>query len=178
MKNWIKTSIAAVVIATGAMGSSATLAWGGGCGYDGPGGKAGWHRMAPEQMKERMTQRSEQHLARLELALALTAEQKPAWESFKGTMKQGTDTTIAEMERRHDAKAPKTAIERLQLMEEMSKLRQARLMEAREAVEAFYPQLSDAQKAVFDAEFRHHMRMEGRGMGRGDGPRGGMGPRG
>ena len=178
MKNWIKTSLAAAVIATGAMGSSATLAWGGGCGYDGPGGKAGWHRMAPEQMKERMTQRNEQHLARVELALALTAAQKPAWESFKGTMKQGTDRMIAEMEKRRDANAPKTAIERLQLMEEMSKLRQARLIEARAAVEAFYPQLSEAQKTVFDAEFRQYGRMGGRGMGRGDGPRGGMGPHG
>jgi hypothetical protein len=176
MKTWIKTSIAAAVMATAALGSSATLAWGGGCGYDGPGGKAGWQRMAREQMKERMTQRTEQHLARLELALALTAEQKPAWEKFKGTMKQGADTMIAEMEKRRDADAPKTAIGRLQLMEEMSKLHQARLVEAREAVEAFYPQLSDAQKTVFDAEFRHHGRMGGRGMGRGDGPRGGMGP--
>ena len=46
MKSWIKTSIAAAVIATGAIGSTAALAWGGHC--DGPrGGKSGWSQMAP-----------------------------------------------------------------------------------------------------------------------------------
>ncbi len=50
MKNWMKTSIAAAIIATGAIGSTAALAWGGHC--DGPrGGKAGWSQMAPEQMQ-------------------------------------------------------------------------------------------------------------------------------
>lgn len=178
MNTWIKTSIAAAFVATGALGSSAALAWGGGCTHDAPGGRAGWHRMAPEQMTERMSQRAEQHLARLELALALTAEQKPAWEAFKGTMKQGAESMVAEMEKRRDTGAPKTAVERLQLMEEMNRLHQARLAETRKAVEAFYPQLIEAQKTVFDAEFRHHGRIGWRDMGAGDGPRGDMGPRG
>ncbi len=48
MKNWIKTSIAAAVIATGAIGSTAALAWGGHC--DGPrGGKAAGRRWRPSR---------------------------------------------------------------------------------------------------------------------------------
>ena len=118
MKNWIKTSIAAAVIATGAIGSTAALAWGGHC--DGPrGGKAGWSQMAPEQMKAKMAERAELHMARLELALALTPEQKPAFESFKTDMKARAERMAATMAERRAAGQPKTAIERMQLMEEM-----------------------------------------------------------
>ena len=75
-ENWIKTSIAAAIIATGAIGSTAALAWGGHC--DGPrGGKAGWSQMAPEQMKAKMAARAELHMARLELALVLAPERSP-----------------------------------------------------------------------------------------------------
>ena len=132
MKNWIKTSIAAAVIATGAIGSTAALAWGGHC--DGPrGGKAGWSQMAPEQMKAKMAERAELHMARLELALALTPEQKPAFESFKTDMKARAERMVANMAERRTASQPKTAIERMQRMEEMSKLRQAEMGEARRA---------------------------------------------
>ena len=133
MKSWIKTSIAAAVIATGALGTTAALAWGGHC--DGPrGGKSGWSQMAPEQMKAKMAER-------------------------------------------RAAEAPKTAIERMQRMEEMSKLRQAEMGEARKSVETFYATLSDAQKTVFDAEFQKMGRKGERGM-KGGGPRdgSGMGP--
>ena len=176
MKNWIKTSIAAAVIASGAIGSTAALAWGGHC--DGPrGGKAGWSQMAPEQMKAKMAERAELHMARLELALALTPEQKPAFESFKTDMKARAERMVANMAERRAASQPKTAIERMQRMEEMSKLRQAEMGEARKSVEAFYATLSDAQKTVFDAEFQQMGRKGERGM-KGSGPRdgSGMGP--
>lgn len=178
MKTWIKTSIAAAIIASSALGT-AVLARGGDC--DGPqGGKAGWHSMAPEQMKARMTQRAEVHLARLELALALTPAQKADWEAFKGSMKERADRMAAHMESRRDAAMPKTAIERMERMEEMSKLRQTEMGETRKAVEAFYGKLSDAQKTVFDAEFsqmqgRHGMGERGMGHGRGMHDGGGMG---
>lgn len=168
MKTWIKTSIAAALIATGAMGTT-VLARGGDC--DGSmGGKAGWHRMAPEQMKANMLQRADVHLARLELALALSPEQKPAWDAFKGSMKERAERMAAHMETRTQGERPTTAIERLQRMEEMSTLRQAAMGDTRKAVEAFYGKLSDAQKTVFDDEFS---KMQGRhGMG-GHGMRGG-----
>ena len=184
MKTWIKTSIAAAVIATTALGTSAALAWGGHCDGEGPrGGKSGWSHMAPEQMQQKMTQRAELHMARLELALALTAEQKPAFETFKADMKARAERMATTMAERRAAGQPTTAIERMQRMEEMSKLRQAEMGEARKSVEAFYATLSDAQKTVFDAEFQKMERKGGKGEpgmrdGRGPGPRDGSGPRG
>lgn len=180
MRTWIKTSIAAAVAGTVGLAAAGAMAGGGG-GWDGAGrGKAGWGQIAPEQMKERMEQRADLRLARLELALALTPEQKPAWDTFKGAMKQRVEDMSARMEARRSATAPGTAVERLRQMEEMSELQQTQLAETRKAVEAFYPTLSDAQKTVFDAEFQR-MRHKGghrMGPGHGDGSGMGMGPRG
>ncbi len=181
MKNWMKTSIAAAVIATGALGTTAAMAWGGGCMYDGPrGGKGGWAQMAPEQMKAKMAERAELHMARLELALALTPEQKPAFETFKADMKARAERMATAMAERRAAGMPQTAIERMQRMEEMSKLRQTEMGGARKSVETFYATLSDAQKTVFDAEFQKMGRKGEHGMrdGKGGGPRdgSGMGP--
>lgn len=158
MKTWIKTSIVAALIGSSVLGT-AVMARGGDC--DGPmGGKGGWHAMAPEQMQERMAQRSQERTARLELALALTPEQRPAWDGFKTAMNERSERMAAHMQARSQGGQPKTALERMARMEEMSKLRDAQMIETRKAVEALYPQLSDAQKVVFDAEF---MRMQGRG---------------
>ncbi len=176
MKNWIKTSIAAAFITTGAIGSTAALAWGGHC--DGPrGGKAGWAQLAPEQVKAKMTERAELHLARLELTLALSPEQKPAFETFKADMKARAERMAAHMAEGRGADAPKTAIERMQRMEEMSKLRQGELAETRKSVETFYATLSDVQRTVFDAEFQYLGRAGERAMKRdmGQGTRDGSG---
>lgn len=171
MKSWIKTSIAAAVIATGALGTTAALAWGGHC--DGPrGGKSGWSQMAPEQMKAKMAERAELHMARLELALALSPAQKPAFETFKADMKARAERMAAAMAERRAAGQPKTAVERMQRMEEMGTLRQAEMAQARKSVETFYATLSDAQKTVFDAEFQ---KMGPRGGKGGRGMHGGMG---
>lgn len=175
MKTWIKSSIAAAVIATGALGTTAALAWGGQC--DGPrGGKAGWSKMEPEQMKAKMAERADLHLARLELALALTPEQKPAFETFKADMKARGERMAAAMTERREAAQPKTAVERMAAMEEMTKLRATELADSRKSVERFYATLSDPQKTVFDAEFRA---FGGKGMrdGMRGGPRDGGGPR-
>lgn len=174
MDKWIKTSIAAALIATGAAGGSAAWAWGGGCAGDGPrGGRAGWHQSEPGQMAERMAERADERLARMELALALTPQQKPAWDEFKGAMKARAERMAQQMAERRAGEPAKTALERLQRMEEMSQLRQGELAGTRKAVEAFYATLSDAQKTVFDAEFRLMGHKGGRGMGHG--PRDGMG---
>ncbi|ENO89479.1 Spy/CpxP family protein refolding chaperone [Thauera linaloolentis] len=154
MKTWIKTSIVTVAIAAGAVGSTAVLARGG-CDSHGPrGGKAGWSQIEPEQMKQRMAQRAELHMARLELALALSPEQKPAFETFKGEMKARAERMAVSMAGARAEAGPATAIERMQRMEEMGKLRQTEVAEARKSVEAFYATLSSAQKTVFDAEFQ------------------------
>ena len=125
----------------------------------------------------KMAERAEVHMARLELALALTPEQKPAFESFKTDMKARAERMATMMAERRAAGQPKTAIERMQRMEDMSKLRQAEMGEARKSVETFYATLGDAQKTVFDAEFQKMGRKGDRGM-KGGGPRdgSGMGP--
>ena len=109
--------------------------------------------------------------------LALTPEQKPAFESFKTDMKARAERMATTMAERRAAEQPKTAIERMQRMEEMGTLRQAEMAQARKSVESFYATLSDAQKTVFDAEFQKMGRKGERGM-KGGGPRdgGGMGP--
>ena len=178
MKNSIKTSIAVAIIATGALGASAALAWGGQCDGSGPrGGMGGWSQMEPEQMEERMAQRIDLHFARLELALVLSPAQKPAFDTFKAEMKARAERMASAMAERRTGTRPATAVERMQRMEEMSKLRQAEMGEARKSVETFYATLSDAQKTVFDAEFQKMGRKGERGM-KGGGPRdgSGMGP--
>lgn len=175
MKTWMKTTLAASLIAMSGLGASAALARGGDCGFGPQGGKAGWQRMAPEQMQERMSQRADLHLARLELALALTPQQQPAWNAFKGAMTERATRMAEEMAGRMQQEAPQTAIERMQRMEEMSTLRQAEMAETRKAVEGFYGTLSDAQKKVFDADFAAFGSKGGHRMGPGrDGAR--MGP--
>lgn len=116
-----------------------------------------------------------------ERALALSPEQKPAFEAFKADMKARGERMATAMAERRGTVQPKTALERMAAMEEMSKQRAVELADARESVGRFYATLSDAQKTVFDAEFQR-MGPRGskgeRGMrdGMGDGPRhGGMG---
>lgn len=172
MKTWIKTSIAAALFATTAVGATA-FARGGDC--DGPRGeRMGMHRMAPEQMKVRLAERTDLQLARLELALALMPAQQGDWATFKTAMKARADKMVATMEARSKEATPKTAVDRMQRMEEMSKLRQTEMADTRKAVEAFYGKLSAAQKTVFDAEFAKlaggHGPMHGKGEGRGYGP--------
>ena len=172
MKIWMKTSIAAAVIAAASLGTTAVFAWGG-HGHGPHGGKAGVSQMEPAQVKERAAQRVELQMARLELALALNAEQKPAFESFKSAMKARAGRMADSMAGRAAEARPATAVERMKRMEETGKHRLAELAETRKAVEAFYARLGDAQKMVFDAEFdkagRHDFGRKGeRGAGKGE----------
>lgn len=166
MKTSIKTVIAATVVALGALGSGYAAARGG--YHDGGmhGDRAGWHQMSPERIKDRV----DLGLARLELALAIKPEQKGAWDQFKTSVLARADKRAAEFEARAKDAPPKTALERLERAERIGKTRVAELADVRRDVEALYGKLSDAQKKVFDAEFR-----EG-GLG-GHGPHGMKGPR-
>lgn len=182
MKAWIKTTIAAALAASTAFGASVALARGGHCDGYGTGPGAMMQRFDPAQMGERIVQRTETQLARLELALALKPEQQGAWTQFKGAMLVRAKDVGERMTAHRQGEWPKTAVERLQRMEERSRFHQTELSEARRAVEAFYPTLSDAQKKVFDADFHMGLRggkgEHGPGMrpGRGDGMGPGMGP--
>jgi DNA-binding transcriptional regulator PaaX len=177
MKSWIKTSLVATLAAS-ALFSGSALA-----GCDGHGWGHGWSHVQnanPEQARERMNKRMELHLAQLELALALTPEQKPAWEDFKKAAEARADAMLKEMEKWRNAGEPKTAIERLGRAEESSKMHTAMLADMRKSVEAFYGKLNEAQKTVFDAEAATcmHFRYEGKpGHGHKAGKRGKGGKR-
>ncbi|MDR1662158.1 MAG: Spy/CpxP family protein refolding chaperone [Azoarcus sp.] len=171
MKTWIKTSLAAALAASTLFVGTAVAGWDRG----GPGGWLGGGHgrgATPEQIKEHFTRHAEQRLARLELALALTAEQKPAWANFKKAVAARAETALRELESFHKDGWPKTAPEKLQRAEEASKQRARLLAETRKDVEAFYGKLSEAQKTVFDAEadkFLSRGYYPGGGHHRGDG---------
>ncbi|MCL2645065.1 MAG: Spy/CpxP family protein refolding chaperone [Betaproteobacteria bacterium] len=165
MKRLVKTSLIAALAATTLL-SGAAMAY---CGGHGWGGGQGWRKATPEQVKERMTQKREVHLARLELALALTPDQKSAWADFKKAAEARTDAMLKEMENKRNAKEPKTALERIDRAEEYTKKRATMLADMRKPVETFYGKLSAAQKTVFDAEFAGFMKGKKRGGGYGGG---------
>jgi len=170
MKTWIKTSLVAALAATTLL-SGAAMAH---CdGWGGHGYGHGWRNATPEQVKERMNQRLEERLARLELALALTPEQKPAWADFRKAAEARAETMLKEMESRRNAEVPKTAIEQLARAEEFSKKRASMLAEMRKPVEVFYSRLSAPQKTVFDAEAANFI--VGWGMGKPGGMMAGKG---
>ncbi|MCL2876867.1 MAG: Spy/CpxP family protein refolding chaperone [Betaproteobacteria bacterium] len=156
MKRLVKTTLVAALAATTLL-SGAAMAYCDGGGWGHGGGGHGWHKANPEQVKERMSQRMEERLARLELALALTPEQKPAWADFKKAAEARTGAMLKEMESMRNAEAPKTAIERLDRMEEHAKKHAGMLAEMRKPLETFYGKLSAAQKTVFDAEMAGFM---------------------
>ncbi|MDR0701565.1 MAG: Spy/CpxP family protein refolding chaperone [Azoarcus sp.] len=170
MKTWIKTSLAAALTASALFAGTAVADWDRG-GPDGcPGG--GLHGGAPGQIKERFAQHAEERLARLELALTLTSEQKPAWANFKKAAKVRAETVWKDLEALHKAGVPKTVLEKLQRAEDAGKQRARLLAETRKDVEAFYGKLSDAQKTVFDAEVDKLLSLWGAGgPHRGDGNR-------
>lgn len=171
MKKLTRTVLVIALAGATVLGGATAFARGGDC--DGPRGeRARWHQMSPEQMQARMSERAEVRFARLELALALTPEQRPAWDAFKQDMQARTTAMAERMAAQRDAERPRTAIERMQRMEEMSQQRQAQMADTRKAVEAFYGTLSDAQKTVFDAEFAKLERGGRHGMGARDGARG------
>lgn len=164
MKKLTRTVLVVALAGATALGGAAAFARGGDC--DGPRGeRARWHQMTPEQMQERIGERAEVRLARLELALALTPEQRPAWDAFKTDMLARANAMAERIAAPREAERPTTAIARLERMEEMSRQRQAQLSETRQSVETFYATLSDAQKTVFDAEFGKLQRGGHRGMG-------------
>ncbi|MDR2032546.1 MAG: Spy/CpxP family protein refolding chaperone [Azoarcus sp.] len=171
MKSWIKTSLIAALAASTLFGGLAAAGHGGrGHGWD-DGGHA-WRDAPPARFAERLSQGTELRLARLELALSLTPEQKPAWSNFKKAITVRGEAAWKEAEAQHKAERPRTVLERLQRAEEASKQRMRFLADTRKDIETLYGKLSDAQKTVFDAEadkfLSHHRRGHRRGGGKGD----------
>ncbi|MDR2260170.1 MAG: Spy/CpxP family protein refolding chaperone [Azoarcus sp.] len=151
MKPWIKASLVAALAASTLLGGLAAASHGErGHGWD-DGGHA-WRGAPPEQFKEQLSRWTELQLARLELALSLTPEQKPAWSNFKKAIAARGEAVWKEAEARQKAERPRTVLENLQRAEEVNKQHARLLADTRKDVEALYAKLSDAQKTVFDAE--------------------------
>ena len=151
MKQRLKTTLLATLVGAGVLGmASGAHAWAG-CTMDGP--RAMQRQMNPEQMRQRALLNAEYRLARLELALQITDQQRTAWSSYRTAMLQRAKLRFEQREARQNASIPRTAIERLQHKEEKLKQDAEHLAQTRAAVEALLGHLSDAQKAVLNAEF-------------------------
>ncbi|MBA4743499.1 MAG: Spy/CpxP family protein refolding chaperone, partial [Azoarcus sp.] len=153
MKTWIKTTLAASLIAATAAGAGTAFARGGDCAERGTEDKPHAQRMAPEDRATYMGEQVELKLARLELALALTPEQRPAWDALAITVRAQTGSMAERMREHRDAGRPDTAVDRIARMEQMSERMRSATGELRQSVENLYAKLSDAQKTVFDADF-------------------------
>lgn len=165
MKVSTKVSIATFVIAAHVLGASAALARG--SEWHGPREGGAGHEAGAAHMQARMAQRVDLQLARLELALAIKPEQQVAWKTFaedtRSRIAARVDAERKVREPEAGREVPKTAIERLQGMEERAERQREDLAATRKAVTAFYAELSDAQKKVFDAEFGTLIHPRGKG---------------
>lgn len=171
MKAWIKTSLAAALAAAVGIGASTAIAgpWGD-CG----GPRGGMHPMAQRMGPGAMTERATEHLAQLQGALSLRADQTAAWEAFKGLVQEKARSAADHRQTMRNETAPATAIERMARMERFARERMDSMTEVHQAATRLYAVLDDAQKRTFDQQFGG---IGGGGMGRGHmGP--GMGPRG
>jgi periplasmic protein CpxP/Spy len=172
MKTWISKSLAAALVASLGLGTAAAVAgpWGDCEGPQGGRGMHRMHRMDPDRMSEHMTQR----LSTLQAALALRAEQAPAWEQFKSVVQDGARKAGEHMQAMRTQERPKTALEGMDRMESHMKDRMKAMQDVRKATESLYAVLDDGQKKTFDAQFPAFGRT-GKGPA-GKGP-GRMGPR-
>ncbi|MDR2690082.1 MAG: Spy/CpxP family protein refolding chaperone [Azoarcus sp.] len=158
MKSRIKTSLAVALLASTLLGGAVMAGHGGH-------GRAWGGAKAEQPVQERLGQHVEEGLARLELALVLTAEQKPAWAEFKQAIKAHTEQGLKQIGEHQAAGKPTTVVESLRIQETASRERAQGLADLRKIVETFYGKLGDAQKTVFDAEsgsLLHHGRRAGR----------------
>lgn len=118
----------------------------------GPGaGPAVRPQMTPEQWRERMQQRHDAEVKRLEGLLNLRPEQRAAWEELLAVWGAHRERFFSY--RWEQSQRPVTALGRLQEREERLAAHLEAVRSLREAVQKFYLQLDDAQRDVFDREF-------------------------
>jgi hypothetical protein len=150
MNFWIKPLLIATVVSVGAhlaVFSSVAAAH-----DEGHGGK---HAGQPREDIET-------RLARLESALALTPEQKPAWEEFRRALKERSERMAAREKTREKGEGRGEG-----QGERREKTGEPPAADARQGIEAFYAGLKSEQKAVFDAEFGNSFRARRDGSGEG-----------
>ena len=116
------------------------------------GGPAARQQMTPEQWRERMQQRHEAEVKRLEGLLHLRPEQRAAWEEFVAVWDKHREQFFSYRWDQEDQRTV-TALGRLQQREERLSAHLEAVRALREAVQKFYTQLDEAQRDVFDREF-------------------------
>lgn len=96
--------------------------------------------------------------AYLEAKLALTEQQRPAWNKWRQTKLDAAEQRrTACLQHRRKGGVNLNAVEREARREKFLSARLAQLQASKPALQAFYDSLSPEQKAVFDqAEARHH----------------------
>lgn len=155
MKTWIKTAVAAAVAATAGFAAPAAIAGGGGGWHDMHAGMhGGMHGMKHRMDPAAMSARADQHLARLQEALALRPEQRPAWETFSAAMRSRAQKAAEQMQSMRGGERPMTAPERMERMETFAEMRLASMREMHAAAAKLYDVLDETQKKTFDEQFR------------------------
>lgn len=150
MKTWIKTAVAAAVAATVGFAAPVAIAEGGGGWHGMHGGMHGMkHRMDPEAMSARADQR----LAKLQEALVLRLEQRPAWEAFSAAMRSRAEKAAEQMQSMRAGERPMTALERMERMETFAERRLESMREMHAAAVKLYDVLDAPQKKTFDEQF-------------------------
>ncbi|NMG55030.1 Spy/CpxP family protein refolding chaperone [Aromatoleum aromaticum] len=150
-KTWIKTAVAVAVAATVGFAAPVAIAGGGG-GWHGMHG--GMHGMKHRMDSAAMSARADQRLARLQEALALRPEQRPAWETFSAAMRSRGQKAAEQMQSMRAGERPMTALERMERMETFAESRLASMREMHAAAAKLYEVLDAAQKKTFDEQFR------------------------
>ena len=98
MKMWMKTTIAATMIATAGLTVAGAAMARGDCERGGPRGeRAAWHQMTPEKMQERAGAKLEQ----LEEKLAIRDDQRSAWDTYKQSMLERSGEAAERMKEMH-----------------------------------------------------------------------------
>ena len=92
------------------------------------------------------------HLAALKDKLKLAPEQEAAWNAFASAGQPGMNRTGGDRPAMRAEFAMLSTPERVDRMQAMAEARSTRMAERAEAIKAFYAQLTEEQKKVFDAE--------------------------
>lgn len=153
MKTWINTALAAAVAATVGFAAPAALAGGGGWQGMHEGMHEGMYGMKHRMDPETMNARADRHLARLNEALALRPEQRPAWEAFSTAMRSRAQKAAEQMQSMRAGERPMTALERMERMETFAERRLESMREMHAAAAKLYDVLDAAQKKTFDEQF-------------------------
>lgn len=96
------------------------------------------------------------HMAELKEKLQLSPAQEQAWGKLIESARPGQQQRDMDRQARRDEFQKLNTIERLEKIQTMKEMRQARMGERIESLKTFYAQLTPEQQKVFDAELRSH----------------------